>query len=88
MPLLRDPGQAWKEAVYSRYHNGTSVRTDRYCYTEWARPDEEPYARMLYDQRLDPDENVNIASKRGMAETLLRLGRWLEEGWQGARPPT
>ncbi len=60
VPLLHDPDRKWKDAVYSRYFNGTSVRTDRYRYTRWRR-NRTQYARMLYDHKRDPGENVNIA---------------------------
>lgn len=95
-PLLDDPEREWKRAALSQYPRsykgqaamGRSLRTKRYRYTEWRLRDGGAIVgRELYDHRKDPDENVNIASKRGMAGTLLRLGRWMEEGWQGARPP-
>ncbi|MBL7153031.1 MAG: sulfatase [Phycisphaerae bacterium] len=63
VPLLKKPNLAWKEAVYSRYFNGDSVKTDRYRYTQWRRKDGEVYARMLYDHKADPFENVNIAER-------------------------
>ena len=34
VPLLKNPNLEWKEAVYSRYFNGDSVKTDRYRYTQ------------------------------------------------------
>ena len=55
-PLMRDPGAPFKEAIFGRYHEGESVRTDRYQYSEWTSG-----ARMLYDHTTDPAENVNIA---------------------------
>lgn len=61
--LLRDPNWPWREAIYSRYYEGESVRTDRYCYTEWAKGDGPAHSRMLYDEKLDPEENVNIAER-------------------------
>jgi len=70
VPLLSEPSRAWKEAIYSRFYEGESVRTDRYCYTEWAKGDVPAYARMLYDQQLDPEENVNIAERPENAEIV------------------
>jgi arylsulfatase A-like enzyme len=61
--LLKEPGRTGKEAIYSRFYEGESVRTDRYCYTEWAKGNAPAHSRMLYDQQLDPEENVNIAER-------------------------
>ncbi len=77
--LVKEPGEAWKEAVYSRYYNGESVRTDRYCYTEWSREDGTRYARMLYDEKLDPKENTNISEKDENAELVKRLSETLHK---------
>lgn len=79
VPLLTEPKQAWKEAIYSRYYNGESVRTDRYCYTEWARQGGKPYARMLYDETLDPQENVNIAERTENATLVKQLAEALHK---------
>lgn len=56
VPLLENPRFTWKDAVFSRSNNTDSVRTDRYRYTEWKNG-----ARMLYDFKNDPNENVNIS---------------------------
>lgn len=84
VPLLKDPDRRWKEAVYSRYHRGDSVRTDRYCYTEWRR-NGEVYARMLYDQKLDPKENVNISERPENAELVGELAKKLHRFRAGYR---
>jgi iduronate 2-sulfatase len=77
VPLMKEPGRAWKEAIYSRYYAGQSVRTDRYCYTEWARDNDKVYARMLYDEQLDPDENVNISEQPENAQLVNELSEKL-----------
>ncbi|UCD51195.1 MAG: sulfatase [Phycisphaerales bacterium] len=79
VPLMKDPNRSWKDAVYSRFHAGDSVRTDRYCYTEWIGRDGERVARMLYDQQLDPDENVNISEKPENAELVQKLATRLHQ---------
>lgn len=56
VPLLSRPDQPWKEAAYSEWGTGRSVKTDRYLYTEWAGG-----SGMLFDHAADPDENINIA---------------------------
>ncbi len=79
VPLLKNPNQLWKEAIHSRFHQGQSIRTDRYCYTEWARANDKVYARMLYDQKLDPDENTNISEEPENAELIKSLAEKLHQ---------
>lgn len=79
VPLMKDPKRPWKDAVYSRFHRGESVRTDRYCYTEWIGKNGKMDARMLYDQKLDPDENVNIAERPENAELVKKLSARLHQ---------
>ena len=85
VPLLEDPDRPWKKAVFSRYYNGDSIRTDRYLYTEWHRKG-ELYARMLYDHVTDPRENVNISERPETAALVRRLSGMLKAGWRAALP--
>lgn len=79
VPLLQKPNRPWKKAVFSRYYNGDSVKTDRYRYTEWRRKDGNAYARMLYDHSVDWVENVNISEKPEHKKLVARLSRMLDE---------
>ncbi|MEM9721532.1 MAG: sulfatase [Bacteroidota bacterium] len=76
-PLLSQPNQSVKSAIYSRFNKGESVKTDRYVYTEWIDPENQAvYARMLYDHENDPLENVNVAEEadyQGVREELSAL---------------
>ncbi len=85
VPLMKQPQRAWKQAIHSRFHSGESVRTDRYCYTEWTGKDGKVYARMLYDQKLDPKENVNIAERPENAELVKELAEKLHRFRAGYR---
>lgn len=61
--LLDDPGQPWKDNVFCR-SGGETIITETHAYTEWINDKTgQPYARMLYDHRSDPEENENIADK-------------------------
>ncbi len=79
VPLLKKPNRLWKEAVFSRYYNGDSVKTDRYRYTEWRRKNGTMYARMLYDHNVDWVENVNISEKPENQELVKKLSKMLQE---------
>lgn len=91
-PLLRQPDQPWKKAVFSQYPRGTNVmgyavRTDRYRYIEWRHQQTgEIRARELYDHERDPDENTNIAARPACAAVSERLAEVLRQGWQAAAP--
>ena len=61
VPLMKNPDKQWKQAVFSRYHYGDTIRTDRYTYTEYVDDNDNVIGRMLYDHVKDPHENYNIA---------------------------
>ena len=66
VPLMSNPDLPWKKAVFSNY-GGKAVKTDRYLYTEWKN------SRMLFDHKVDPEENVNIAELPESAEIVKKL---------------
>ena len=63
-PLIDNPNQPWKEAIFSRWINGETIVTQSYTYTEWFNDKGEKTARMLYDLSKDPEENVNISEEK------------------------
>ncbi|WP_335964836.1 sulfatase [Galbibacter sp. PAP.153] len=71
--------KAWKEASYSYFNKGISVRVPRYRYTKYFR-DEFPVVE-LYDHTVDPNENVNIAATK--PHLVKKLDSILEEGDTG-----
>jgi len=79
VPLLKNPRLSWKKAVFSRYFAGDSVKTDRYRYTQWRRKDGAVYARMLYDHKVDPVENVNISELPENEQLVRQMSKMLEE---------
>jgi len=100
-PLLKDPEQAWKRAVFSQYPRarsgsrhrghgavmGYALRTHRYRYVEWRDwKSNQVVARELYDHRFDPDESYNLAAESKHATTVQELAEMLERGWRSALP--
>jgi arylsulfatase A-like enzyme len=85
VPLLKNPDRRWKKAVFSRYFNGESIRTDRYLYTHWKRGDKQ-YARMLYDHKVDPGENTNISELPENAGLIRELEDMMERGPRAFQP--
>lgn len=90
-PLLNDPNRAWKKAAFSQFPRrktmGHSVRTDRFRYTEWAVPGQEPVGVELYDHQVDPGENRNIARQGDMKDRVQELRQLLHAGYTAAWPP-
>jgi iduronate 2-sulfatase len=83
VPLLRNPNQKWKQAVFSRYQFGDGIRTNRYTYTEYVDKDDNIVGRMLYDHVKDPHENYNIADLN--PELVAALSALLGKGPVGKR---
>jgi len=86
-PLLEDPLRPGKQAVFSRYMRGDSIRCGPYLYTQWRADDGTVTARMLYDHERDPDENHNIAEVPHMTMIADRLRQMLEDGWRAVDTP-
>jgi len=94
-PVIENPNRKWKKAAFSQYPRripeygegmGYSMRTDRYRFTEWTVPGTDYIERELYDHRLDPKENVNIANRPGNTQLVKQLAKQLHEGWRKALP--
>ena len=77
VPLLDNPSQQWKEAIFYRL-SGETILTKTHAYTEWIDyKTGETYARMLYDHRIDPEENVNIAELPENEKLIMKLSQKL-----------
>ena len=77
--LLDDPSLPGKQAVFPRWKNADSIRTDRYFYTEWRNDAGNVIARMLYDHQNDPSETVNVAESPVYAEAVEELSTQLDK---------
>lgn len=91
VPLLAAANRPWKSAAFSQYVRGGlmgySMRTDRYRFNQWVSRNDPSDVRAteLYDHRLDPGENRNLANEAA-SELLERLSCQLDAGWKAARP--
>lgn len=87
VPLFADPKASWSSAAFSQFPRGKDVmgytmRTDRHRYTEWRSiSTNATLATELYDELVDPNENVNRALiTTGLDPTLTpTLSRLLNE---------
>jgi iduronate 2-sulfatase len=80
VPLMRDPGQDWKEQAIGRFTQGDTIRTGNFRFTEYTERERGPIARMLYDHRADPGEDINISEHPEQSETVARLTGRLRAG--------
>lgn len=89
VPLLEKTNIKWKKAIYSNLmqNNGdtllaTAVRTGNWHYNNWQEEGEE-----LYDMVNDPYEITNLALNPAYTDTLNKMRKLLNDGWQSALPP-
>lgn len=73
VPVLKQPDIAGKSAAVGRYQSGDTIRTDRFRFTEYTKPNGMPTARMLYDQTSDPLENRNISEEGDLQSRIEEL---------------
>ncbi len=79
VPVINDTATVIKDATYSRYMSGDSVRSENYLYTEWTNDEGGFVSRMLYDHEADPGENRNIAELPENNAVVSRLSKMLHE---------
>jgi arylsulfatase A-like enzyme len=66
-----------KTSVFMRYHNAEAIRTYQYTLTQWFNANNNMVAEMLYDNKNDPDETVNLALISEYKEVLDDLSQQL-----------
>lgn len=84
---LENPEAELKEAVFPRWQNSDSIRTDRYYYTEWRDASGKLFGRMLYDHSQDPDELNNVAEDPGYSIVVSELSVRLADHVKGQATP-
>jgi arylsulfatase A-like enzyme len=84
-PLLINPDQPWKKAVFMVDGDGGQVaRTRKYSYLELKKG---PVLTALYDLEKDPWETINVAEDPAYATARREMGNLLRAGWRAALPP-
>jgi arylsulfatase A-like enzyme len=79
VPLLSDPTQSWKPAVFGRFKKGDTVRTNRYRFSQFSTETGTPISNMMYDHALDPNENKNIVADSSSADSVALHARMLDQ---------
>jgi len=75
--VLKNPdikGQNYARSFYYRNQAlGKTIRTERYRIVRWATENDSTVAVELYDHKLDPNENINIAAVHSViTDSLLK----------------
>jgi arylsulfatase A-like enzyme len=75
VPMLRDASMAGKEVAYTVVTRGEklgkAIRTDRWRYTLW------PVGEELYDLKIDPAEQLNLANSETHADIVKTMRKHL-----------
>jgi len=77
--LMKDSQADAKTAAVGRFHNGDTIRTDTFRFTEYTNPQGKRIARMLYDHAADPHENTNIAEEDAAVDRVQALSAALQK---------
>jgi len=73
LPVLLNPEAVHKPFAISRFGEGDTIRTHRYRYSLYRDRNGKVIGRMLYDHKVDPAENKNIAVNPEHALLVKRL---------------
>ena len=80
--LMKNPDVKWQNEVFAWWRNGLTIRTQQYQYTEWMNEKTlERQARMLFDHRVDPEENVNVAEALAYKQVADSLSARIRQWW-------
>lgn len=83
-PLLANPSQPWKKAVFLVENESNQVvRTRGFSYMEFGKG---PVPAALFDLEKDPWETVNLADDPAFAQTRQEMTQLLKAGWKAALP--
>jgi iduronate 2-sulfatase len=77
LPLMKDPKASWKEYAIGRFGNGDTVRSEFHRYSEYSRSNGVVTGSMLYDHRLDPEENKNVVGQQDQQPVVRQLSQQL-----------
>ena len=78
-PLLRDPSLPGKPYAVGRYQSGDTIRSDHYRFSQYRNKNGAGAVNgsMLYDHRVDDQENNNLADEAAAQSTAKLLAREL-----------
>ncbi len=87
--LAKENPDRYDKDLYENHLMGYAMRTERYrliLWVDYRDPQSKPYGVELYDQKTDPDENVNLAVQPEYATLVAQLIAQLKRGWKESLP--
>ena len=92
LPLINNAMAAWPDVVFNQFLRknvmGRSIRTDRYRFTLWEKPDGTLMGRELYDLKNDPQGNINLAEHVDAKVQVSELTTLLRTKWPKSYKPS
>ena len=83
VPVLRDKKAEGKDHILIKKGNGYTLKTPDFSYTEFIKAeDNTTIASMLYDHRVDKDENRNVVALPEYQEVVKRLKHILHNAYK------
>ena len=84
VPLLANPSQPWKKAVFMvENENNQVVRTRKFSYLEFQKG---PVPVAFFNLERDPWETVNLANDPAYTQARQEMAQLLKAGWKAALP--
>lgn len=81
--IMSNPKLEGKKHIFIKRGKGFTLKTNDFSYTEFIRPaDNKTVASMLYDHRLNKDENINVVNQKEFSEVVSELKTTLHTVYQ------
>lgn len=72
--VLKNQNSKGKNHVFIKKGNGFTLKTNDFSYTEFIKPDDNStITSMLYDHRIDKDENINVVNQKEYESVVSEL---------------
>ena len=94
-PVLSNPETSWKTGAFSQYFKnkkgvgkvlGTSIRTDRYRYTEWRKKDQNGKLEDITLIDFEGNPNKNVAADPANKKIIKELANFTKQSGTGLKP--
>ncbi len=80
VPMLKDTKAKVNTAVFPRWKNADSIRTEQFLFTQWRNPkNNQVIARMLFDHSVDKSETKNVVEHPDYTEVVNQLQQQLAD---------
>ncbi len=78
LPLINGKSTGWKDLAFADWRGARQMTTDRYSFTEWY-DEKSKDIYMLFDHKVDPGENRNVADDAAYKSVTNKLRKQLND---------